>query len=224
MEQAPIRLLIVEDHAMVASALAAALGLESDVEVVGIAHSVAELGDAIEWFARGGEHIDVALVDYHLADGTGIDVARLMSYHCPGTRVVMMSGRGAQLELRAAIEAGCVGFLNKSSELADLVRVVRCAARGEASFDAAALHLALMAPEARPESPDSLSHREQEVLSMLAAGLTTEVMASQLYLSQHTVRNHVRNLTAKLGAHSRLEAVSLASRAGLITMVSTVDA
>jgi DNA-binding NarL/FixJ family response regulator len=216
-----VRVLLVEDHAMVAEGLSVALNAQPDLEVVGWISTVGELGDSSLLDPANPSCPDVALVDYHLPDGTGADVAAIFRERCPATRIVIVSASRTEAELLKAVEAGCVGFVDKRSRVDDLTRVVRAAARGEASFDAGLLRsLVLGLGKEESGAPGSdLSEREREVLRLLAAGLSTEAMADQLYLSTHTVRNHIRNLTAKLGAHSRLEAVAIAARVGLVTLV-----
>ncbi len=217
-----LNILLVEDHAMVAEALSATLRREEGLAVAGWLTSVAELDLYCPPDRAPGlrpPH-DVALVDYHLPDGNGLDVAVILRQRCPGSSVILFSSSRTELDLVRAIEAGCIGFVDKRSRVEDLVRAIRAAGRGEASFDAELLREAMRGNDTTaPAAETSLSQREREILRLLAAGQSTERMADQLYLSQHTVRNHIRNLTAKLGAHSRLEAVAIAARAGLVELI-----
>jgi two-component system nitrate/nitrite response regulator NarL len=223
MRQEAIRVLIVEDHATVGAALAAAISAADDIEVVGLTESITSLAAFCD---AADEHPDptVAVVDFALPDGDGIDATYLIAQHYPAARSLILSASRSSDQLRDAVSAGCVGYVMKSAPLADLFRVIRSAAAGQASFDADtfrdAVNTNLSHLEPMRGGDVRLSDRESEILALLAAGLSTEVMATQLYLSSHTVRNHVRNLTAKLGVHSRLEAVSVAARAGLISFLA----
>jgi DNA-binding NarL/FixJ family response regulator len=213
--------LLIEDHAMVAEALAATHDQEPGLRVVGWLASLSDLRAYVPASSEGPRPHDVALVDYHLPDGDGIEAANLLRHSCPGASVLLVSSRRTELDLVKAIDAGCIGFVDKRSNVRDLVRAVQAAVRGEASFDADLLRAAMKTSDSDLRNPEAaaLSDRERQILRLLAAGQSTEGMAHELFLSQHTVRNHIRNLTAKLGAHSRLEAVAIAARAGLVELI-----
>ncbi len=203
--------LLIDDHTLVARAIQAALDAEPGIEVVGVAGTLA---------AGHNEAIrlrpDVVLLDYRLPDGTGADGTRQILDAVPGTRVVVLTSIPASEALDAALEAGCCGFVNKDSEIDDLVAAVRAAARGDAYFSPEALSLLVGRRRGAGEPADDLSEREREVLQLVADGLSVHEIADQLALSIHTVRNHIRRLMAKLGTHTRLEAVVIGARRGLI--------
>jgi DNA-binding NarL/FixJ family response regulator len=206
-----IDVLIVEDHAMVAEGLSAALSEQKDVRVVG---TLAAAYDAVD-----RAHPDVVLLDFGLPDGDGATGTEEILRRNPGTRVVMFTGSGSHDVLVRAIEAGCAGFLHRSKTIDEVVLAVRAAHAGEALFSPAVLSDVLSRLR-KPEVPyrEPLSPREREVLTLLAEGMATQDIANQLFLSLHTVRNHVRNILTKLGAHSKLEAVAIAAREGLVDL------
>jgi len=209
-----IRVGIVDDHAMVAEGLGVLLREQRDLEIVGIAATVAE---AIELVDR--RHPHVLLLDYRLPDGDGATAATEILRRWPSTKVVMLSAAGGDELLARSIEAGCSGFLPKDRSGQEVVSAVRAAYRGESLIPTAVLVGLLDRLRRAPQGKaGDLTHREFEVLRLLAKGMSTEGISSLLFLSEHTVRNHVRNILAKLGAHSKLEAVAVAARDGIITL------
>ncbi len=196
---------------MVASGLASVLDAEDDLTVLARAGSVREaVAKAIEL------EPDVVLIDYGLPDGDGVAASRKIREIVPGAQFVMMTASLDQPVVSEAVEAGFRGFVVKSASIDELVTAVRAAGSGEAHFSPAALLALVQAGEAPPRVVDSLTRRERELLQAIAAGHATGEIAAELYISQHTVRNHVRNILAKLDAHSKLEAVVIAAKAGVV--------
>jgi DNA-binding NarL/FixJ family response regulator len=215
--QARARLLVVEDHDLVAESLGRALGEEHDLEVVGVVDTVrAALQAAVDL------RPDVVVMDYFLPDGTGTEATVLIKSELPRTEIVMLTGMATGACLSDALDAGCSGFVTKDGPFVNLVDTVRAVLAGEVRVPQ---HLApdLAAqpgPQPRPRSPrlgSDLTARELEVLGMLADGRSTTEIAGELHLSVHTVRNHIRNVLAKLQARTRLEAVAVATRLGLVS-------
>ncbi len=207
-----VEVLIVQDHAMVADALAEALAGRDGLRVVGTAGTAT---DAVTLVAAHQPH--VVLLDLRLADcddATAVIPDLLRS--SPDTKVVVLSAWSDDWSVSRAVEAGCHGYLLKDQRLAELVDGVLAAARGEATFAPAVLSRVLKLLRPGTVNAESLTAREGEVLRRLADGLTTEQIAADLYVSVNTVRNHVNNIIRKLNVHSRLEAVSYALRTGLI--------
>jgi len=209
-----ISVAIVDDHVMVAEMLSQVIAREDDLNLVGVAGTVA---GAIVLTER--ERPDVILMDFQLPDGDGIEAVRSILERWPATNIVMLSGIGASDLLARAVEAGCVGLLGKDRPVEDVVASVRSAARGEVvirSDDFAGLLSKLR------KSPEQntlfLTARELEVLKLLARAHTTEKIGDELFISVNTVRNHVANILSKLGAHSKLEAVAIAAREKLINI------
>lgn len=214
-----ITVLIVDDHLMFAQSLARLLVDQDDITVVGVAASGREGIDlAIQ------HHPRVVLLDYELPEGDGVQVALEMKRHDPSIMVVMLTAFTEDRILLAAIEAGCSGFLTKDRAASEVATSVRSAAAGEAVISPALL--ARLLPRlngAHRSVGDDLTDRERELLSHLAAGATNKAIAAELHLSVNTVRNYVQSVLTKLGAHSKLEAVSTAVREGIIRYPSAAS-
>lgn len=207
-----IGVLIVEDHDMVAEALADALTRSGSFSVVGTARTRTEARALLI-----AHRTDVVVLDLRLADGddTTTFIPEILEL-APDTRVLVLSAWGDDWSVSRAVEAGCHGYLLKEQGLDDLIDGIRAVARGEATFAPAVLSRVLKLLRPGSVSTEALTTRESEVLRRLADGLTTEQIAADLYVSVNTVRNHVNNIIRKLNVHSRLEAVSYAIRNGLI--------
>lgn len=212
MHEPLIDVMIVEDHDMVAQALAAALVDSGSFSVTAIAHTRPEATLALLAHAP-----HVIVLDLRLADG--VDTTEFITevlVVAPDTKVLVVSAWGDDWSVSRAVEAGCHGYLLKEQGLDDLIDGIRAVVRGDATFAPAVLSRVLKLLRPGSDSTESLTTRETEVLRRLADGLTTEQIAADLYVSVNTVRNHVNNIIRKLNVHSRLEAVSFAIRNGLI--------
>lgn len=194
-----IRVLVVDDHAVVTAGLALLLGGVADIECVG------EAGDgqqALEAVAR--LHPDVVLMDLSMPvlDGVGA-TARLTADH-PAVRVVVLTTFGDRSHVTAAIDAGAVGFLLKDSPPEAIAGAIRAAARGEAPLDPRAA-LALL--ERRRERPAIvLTGREREVVALVAEGLSNRQVARRLGISEKTVKAHLTSAFATIGVTDRVQA------------------
>jgi two-component system response regulator DevR len=211
-----IRVMVVDDHQLVAQALAEVLDDEPDLEVVARTGSVAEATRAAQVLAP-----DVVLMDYQLPDGNGVTAAERIRRHRPETKVVMLTAYAEDALLVAAVEAGCSGYLTKDRAVEEVVSAVRAAHAGEVLVSPAKLAQLLpkLRPQRAPSSSEggvSLTARELEVLQLMAEGLSNHAIAERLVLSLNTVRNHVQNVISKFDAHSKLEAVAIAVRTGVI--------
>ncbi len=200
----PIQVLVVEDQDLLRDALVAALSIEPDITVVGANADLAGARRAV-----GGRTVDVVVVDYRLPDGVGTDLETERS-----TKRLLITGTNEERAVRAALDAGFEGFVAKGSGLGQLAQAVRVVHGGGAIFPADLL--AALNPANRPDEP--LTERELQILDDLAHARPLASIASQHHLSIHTVRNHVRSILSKLGAHSQLEAVVVAARAGLVEL------
>ncbi len=215
----PIRILLVEDHPIVAEGLRLTLSRAEDLDVVGTARGVAE---ARRLTAELGP--DLVLLDYHLPDGTGADAARVIRDAAPDAILVMLTADASDDAMIAAIEAGVAGYVVKSEAIAGIADAVRRAAAGEMLIPPTVL-TALLArlqqrrqrEARRAQLQEMLTPRETEVLGRMARALDNEAIAAQLGISIATVRVHVQNVIEKLGAHSRLEAVILAQEHQLLS-------
>lgn len=204
-----IRVLVVDDHEMVAQGLIGVLASMADIEVVGMAGTVR---DATELAARLAP--DVVVMDYRLPDGDGVAATAAIRREQPDTAVVMVTASTHDTVVAAAIEAGCVAFVSKTRAAKEVVAAVRAAARGDVAFPASAL--ARLQATGASGRARTLTPRELEVLQLLAEGASTGQVADRLFLSPSTVRNHVQNVLTKLDVHSKLEAVTTAVREGIV--------
>lgn len=203
--------MIVDDHELFARSVARLLGDEPDLDVVAVETRVAGLED------RAREHRpDVALVDWHLPDGTGGAAIDHLRSGSPGVRTIVLTGEHDTAVVRAALVAGCDGFLTKDRPPDDLVDAIRAAANGTGHLSADAVR-ALLEDDRRVDDL-GLSERELEVVRLLATSRTNAQIAEELFLSPNTVRNHVARIAKKLGVGSRLEIVLVAGRAGIVDL------
>ena len=208
----PVRVLIVDDHQMFASSLAHALTVEDDLLVVGVATSLE--GARTQTSATAP---DVVLLDQRLPDGDGVGAIAALQSLRPSVQIVILTATTSERVLVAAMEAGAAGFIAKTQPLDDVIDGVRAAAQGESVVSSKLLSRLLPRLHRRSRAPaTTLTERERQILDLLAQGLQNADIAQRLSLSVHTVRNHVANLSAKLGAHSKLEVLAIAVRDGLV--------
>jgi DNA-binding NarL/FixJ family response regulator len=208
----PARVVIVDDHEVLAASLAQVLDHEPDLDVIGSAGTLEKARVLI-----ATESPDVVLLDHRLPDGDGVEAIPDLLALCPGASIVVLTATTADHVLVAAIEGGASGFVSKTRGLDEVTSAVRAAAAGESVISPEMLARLLPRLHRRePEPRDKLTERERDVLQLLAEGLSNAAIAERLFVSVHTVRNHVANLSTKLGAHSKLEALSIAVREGLL--------
>lgn len=208
----PIRVLIVDDHEVLASSLAMVLDAEEDITTAGVAMTLDQAHTMI-----GTSQPDVVLLDHRMPDGDGVAAISSLRQQRPSVGIVVLTASSADHVLLAAIEAGASGFLSKTRSLDEVTAAVRAAAAGESVISPELLSRLLPRfGREKPYSADELTDREREVLALVAEGLPNAAIADRLVVSVHTVRNHIASLSAKLGAHSKLEALSIAVRRGLL--------
>jgi DNA-binding NarL/FixJ family response regulator len=223
-ENRRIRVLFVEDHQLLADALAALLGREPDVEVVGVARTVAEAK------TMSKERLDVVLMDYHLPDGTGAEATRAIKARWPGARVVMVTALTDDETVLESIQAGADGYLTKDRAAEDVVIAVRAAHGGETLLPRSVIvEIARRVAAARERGDERrivepLTPRELEVLRALTEGLSTPEICDKLFIAPNTLRTHVQNIMGKLRVHSKLEAVAFALRYRLVEPPRPEDA
>lgn len=207
-----LRVLVVDDHRMFAESVARILGDEADLEVVGVVGSAEDARAA-----AASTQPDVVLMDFGLPDVDGATMARLLRDAHPSVQIVMLTGQIDDLVFAAAIEAGCVGLVTKDKASSELLSAVRAAGAGELAIPPATLArlLPILRRDGQGAKPQ-LTAREQEVLELLVEGAATATIAERLFVSPNTVRNHVQRILVKLEVHSKLEAVAVALRLGLV--------
>jgi DNA-binding NarL/FixJ family response regulator len=209
-----VRVLLVEDHEMVASGIRALLEAEPDIEVGAWVRTGAEVLDAYQRVKP-----DAVLMDYRLPDTTGTEATAAIRADDPDACVLLVTGiDGNQAVIAEALEAGCAGFVSKERSVDELASAIRAAVHGAAVFPADLLASVTRRTTGASKATSDLTAREREVLGLLAEGCSTDEIQRRLYLSQHTVRNHVRNVLHKLNARTKLEAVVIAARAGLVDL------
>ncbi|KZB86185.1 response regulator [Amycolatopsis regifaucium] len=209
---APIRVLLVEDHKMVAEALGAAFEEFPEIQLVASVESLAHGMIAVE------EHLpDIVLLDRRLPDGDGIEAITRLRALSPSSRVLVLTGDANSAIAARILEVGGAGLLLKSGLLDELITAIRTVAAGDVIIDPELLSgaLAMLAGSSGPLGP-VLSLRERQVLGLIADGAGTDRIAEELRLARNTVRNHVQRILVKTGTHSKLEAVAHARKNGLL--------
>jgi DNA-binding NarL/FixJ family response regulator len=209
-----IRVLIVDDHAVVREGLRTFLELQDGIEVVG------EASDGHEAIERAVTLApDVVLMDLVMPRLDGVKAMRALHQRLPRTRVIVLTSFLDEERLMPAVEAGAAGYLLKDVEPAELARAVRTAHAGEALIDtivAGRLLAALAGPRRSfPLDGEQLTRRERQVLELIAAGHSNKRIAFELGIAEKTVKTHVGHLLAKLGVSDRTQAALLAVQNGL---------
>lgn len=206
-----IDVLIVDDHTVLAESLASAL-TEHGFQHVRTVDTVSGSLTAVR-----ERRPDVVLMDFRLPDGEGTKAAASIKEEFPSTKVIMLTAEVHESIVIQAIEAGCSGYLLKNSRVEEVVDALRSAHEGEALISPAMLARILpRLSSSGGRGRFELSGREMEVLGLVAEGLSNQAIADSLVLSTNTVRNHVQRILSKLGVHSKLEAVAVATRHGLL--------
>jgi two-component system response regulator NreC len=208
-----IRVLVVDDHAVVRSGLRRVLDAEEDIETIG------EAANADRAIFEAMEHKpDVVLLDVTMPDGSGIDALPALLQSVPETRVLMLSMHDDPGYVRAAFDAGARGYVLKEAADSEVVAAVRAVAAGEQYVHPAlgAKLVAAAAEERRRADADPLSDREREILRLLALCHTNQEIAGMLYISVRTAETHRAHIMQKLRLSSRAELVRYALDAGLI--------
>jgi DNA-binding NarL/FixJ family response regulator len=195
------------------------LSEEPDIKVVG------EAADGIEAVHRAEEMApDVVVMDVRMPRSTGIEAARRIRERLPDTKVIMLTVSDSEEDLYAAVKAGASGYLLKEISIEELADAVRAVARGHSLISPSMASkllsefnaLVQQAEERQRSLLPSLTDREVDVLKLVAKGLSNREISEELYISENTVKNHVRNILEKLHLHSRMEAVVYAMREKLL--------
>jgi NarL family two-component system response regulator LiaR len=213
-----IRVLLVDDHAVVRKGLRALFELEPGIEVVG------EAGDG-EQAVQTVERLrpDVIVMDLEMPGIGGVEAARQISERYPASKIVVLTSHAAEEDVFPALKAGALGYLLKHSAPDDIVRAIHQAHRGETVLHPAIARMVLQELN-RPPTPrqaltsDPLSAREIEVLRLLARGMSNQEIADSLVVGEATVRSHVSAILRKLQLASRTQAALYALREGLASL------
>jgi len=202
---APIRLLIVDDHAVVRLGLRTLLSDEPDLEVV------AEAGSAEEALVKvASEKPDIAIVDIQLPGRSGIEICQEIRQRFPATRVVILTSHAGESFLEQAMRAGASGYVLKQVGNEELIRAIRAAHRGEMGLDSRTASSVItryldMEKKVDQSAFKDLSLREREVLTLVAEGDSNKEIGVKLNLTEITVRNYVSNILNKLQLRNRIE-------------------
>ncbi len=216
--EAPIRILLMEDHAVFRQALALALNLESNMTVVAQASSLAEARQRLDG-------VDLAILDLNLPDGHGETLISELHAVNRGAEALVLTASVEQLDLAHAVEAGAAGLLHKSTPLHGIIEAVRRICDGESLFTRRELlELVQMAGQQREADRSAqqtiarLTPRERDVLMALGKGLSDREIAELLFITKDTVHTHMVNLLGKLGLESRMQALIFAIKSDLVTL------
>ncbi|MDF5754289.1 response regulator transcription factor [Spongiactinospora sp. TRM90649] len=205
-----IRVFLVDDHEVVRRGVAALLGSEDDIEIIG------EAGTAESAIARiPALKPDVAVLDVRLPDGNGVDVCREVRSRLPGLACLMLTSYADDDALFDAVMAGAAGYVLKQIHGSDLVGAVRTVAAGQSLLDpatTAAMLTRLREQAARRDPLAALSEQERHILDLIGEGLTNRQIGERLFLAEKTVKNYVSSLLSKLGMQRRTQAAALAAR------------
>jgi NarL family two-component system response regulator LiaR len=203
-DDAKIRVLIVDDHAVVRMGLRAFFDLLDDIEVVG------EAADGSEGVALARRlEPDVVLMDLLMPNMDGVTAIGRIKADRPETEIVTMTSFIEEAKVTAALEAGASGYVLKDAEAEEVAQAVRAAYHGEVHLDpqvARLLAQRLRAKKSEPELAEPLTEREKEVLGLLARGLSNKEIGTELFITERTARTYVSNILGKLGLQSRTQA------------------
>ena len=216
-----IRVVICDDHALFRRGLTMVLAEEDDIEVVG----EAEDGDSAVAVATDLAP-DVVLMDVRMPKRSGIEATRAIAEAVPSARIVMLTVSDEEDDLYEAIKAGATGYLLKEISIEEVASAIRAVVSGQSLITPSMASKLLTEfsslskkAEARSAVPGpTLTARELEVLKLVAQGMSNKEIAVELFISENTVKNHVRNILEKLHLHSRMEAVMYAVREKILDL------
>jgi DNA-binding NarL/FixJ family response regulator len=205
-----IRIIVVDDHPVVREGLVASLEDDPEFQVVGSAGSAE---DALPLVTT--QHPDVILLDLELPGVNGLEAIPALTAAHPASRILILTAYDTDERVLGAIRAGAKGYLLKGASLEEIARAIRSVHAGESYLEPriATKVLAELGPRRRPAA---LSHREREVIRLVAAGRSNKQIARELGITERTVKFHVTSILNKLGADNRAQAVALAAQRGLV--------
>ncbi|HET6634352.1 MAG TPA: response regulator transcription factor [Streptomyces sp.] len=211
----PIRVLVVDDHALFRRGLEIVLAQEPDIQVVG------EAGDGAEAVDKATDLLpDIVLMDVRMPRRGGIEACTAIKEAAPSAKIIMLTISDEEADLYDAIKAGATGYLLKEISTDEVSTAIRAVADGQSQISPSMAAKLLTEFKAMIQRTDEsklvpapkLTDREVEVLKLVATGKNNRDIAKELFISENTVKNHVRNILEKLQLHSRMEAVVYAMR------------
>ncbi|MBW3589624.1 MAG: response regulator transcription factor [Actinobacteria bacterium] len=214
-----IRVMIVDDHALFRRGLQMVLEAEEGIEVVG------EAGDGQEAIQKAEEAMpDVVLMDVRMPKRSGIEATTALKEVLPNVKILMLTISDEEADLYEAIKAGASGYLLKEISIEEVANAVRAVEAGQSLISPSMASKLLTefatmvkkTDDRQPLPAPRLTERELQVLKLVAQGLNNRDIAKDLFISENTVKNHVRNILEKLHLHSRMEAVVYAVREKLL--------
>jgi two-component system, NarL family, response regulator DevR len=215
-----VRVLIVQDHPLLASAIARVLEGQADLAVSGVSAS-----GAAALAAAAMDRPDVVLMDFRLPDVTGPEAARMIQSEHADAAIVFHSADESETALLDAVDAGATAYLTKDATADQIIEAVRRASKGEVLIPVELFARAIRRQQGavtmkreREQLLAQFTPRELDILHLLAEGLDTTAMSQRLGIAPHTVEWHVRHVIEKLQVHSKLQAVISAARRGLIEL------
>ncbi len=215
----PIRALVVDDQELFRRGLVMLLSTEADIEVIG------EASDGVAGTEMATSLApDVVLLDVRMPKRTGIEACRAIKEVVPSAKIIMLTVSDEEADLYEAVKNGAAGYLLKDSSIEDVAQAIRVVADGQ-SLISPSMAVKLIDEFKQMSKPNRgqvpglrLTERELEVLRLVAKGLNNRDIAKQLFISENTVKNHVRNILEKLQLHSRMEAVMYAVKEKLLDL------
>lgn len=203
---ARIRVMVVDDHAIVRQGISDVLAADADIEIVALAKSGEEAVGVVADLRP-----DVVLMDLSMPGMDGVEATRQTMAAAPGVRVVMLTSFAEPQHVNAALDAGAVGYLLKDAEGEEIVRAVKAANRGEAPFSPRAAG-ALLSRRSERRSIEDLTPREREVLALVGEGLANKQISRRLGIKEKTVKAHLSNVFQRIGVSDRTSAALWAAR------------
>ncbi|MDQ4051984.1 MAG: response regulator transcription factor [Actinomycetota bacterium] len=215
----PIRVLVVDDQELFRRGLTMLLAVEPGIEVIG------EAGDGVEGTELATTAApDIVLLDIRMPKRSGIEACLAIKEAVPSAKIIMLTVSDEEADLYEAVKSGASGYLLKDSSIEEVAQAVRVVAEGQSLISPSmAVKLIdefkqMARPERTPGANFRLTERELDVLKLVAKGHNNRVIAGELFISENTVKNHVRNILEKLQLHSRMEAVMFAVKEKLLEL------